>query len=297
MAEDKTPRSSGDDATASAKMRAALRAALEGHDPVLGAFVPRFIGVFILITAIAVAVETIKGLPEWVMLALFLFETVAVVVFLSEYVLRLFAAEKPWRYATSFWGIVDLFSFLPTLLFLGFDALGLRALRLLRLLRLLKLVKNDNSYRRLVVSVRRVREELIAVVVAAGIVLYLASVGIYYFEHSVQPEAFASIPESMWWAIATLTTVGYGDVVPITTGGRIFTGFIMLIGIGIIAVPTGLIASALMAARRHRDDRERLASSFAEQVADKIVADMEEFPGDPPEPSQPDGAAQSQKRR
>lgn len=81
------------------------------------------------------------------------------------------------------------------------------------------------------------------------ILLFFSSVGIYYFENPAQPEAFASIFDSLWWATTTITTVGYGDIYPITAGGRFFTFFVLIIGLGIVAVPTGLLASALTKAR------------------------------------------------
>jgi len=90
-----------------------------------------------------------------------------------------------------------------------------------------------------------VKSELTLFAIAALFLLYLSSVGIYYFEHEAQPETFGSIFHCLWWSVATLTTVGYGDVYPVTVGGKIFTSFIVLIGIGIVAVPTGILASAL----------------------------------------------------
>ncbi|MEM7496677.1 MAG: potassium channel family protein [Pseudomonadota bacterium] len=259
--------------------REGLAAALQGRDPTLGAAVPRLIGAFILLTAVAVALETMPGLPGWLRILLGVFEVVAVSVFLCEYILRLIAAERPLRYATSLWGIIDLLSFLPTLLLLGFDLLGLRALRLLRLLRLLKLIERDAPVRRLWQVLGHVRDELVAVLAAGTVTLYLAAAGIYFFEHEAQPQAFSSIPASMWWAVATLTTVGYGDVVPVTAGGRIFTGIVMLIGIGIVAVPTALLASALMASRRRHytthDIDERLSGPLAERVAELVEREFE----------------------
>ncbi|MEM6677843.1 MAG: ion transporter [Pseudomonadota bacterium] len=246
--------------------RARLRDILAGRDPDWGVAIPRVTAVFIVATAIAVALETVKGLPPSFHIALFVFEIVATLVFAAEYALRLYVAERRLSYALSFWGIVDLLAFLPTLLFLGMDLLALRTLRLLRLLRLLKLVKNDEGARRVWAALVSVWEELTVVLFAAGIVLYLAATGIYLFEHKAQPEAFGSVPESLWWAVATLTTVGYGDVVPVTVGGRIFTGFVMLVGIGIVAASTGLVATALMAGKpRRRPMAEEDAPANPEQ--------------------------------
>ena len=90
-----------------------------------------------------------------------------------------------------------------------------------------------------------VKNELIVFLFATAFVLYISSVGIYYFENNAQPDVFKSVFHCLWWAVVTLTTVGYGDVYPITIGGKIFTFFILIIGLGIIAVPTGLLASAL----------------------------------------------------
>ena len=87
--------------------------------------------------------------------------------------------------------------------------------------------------------------------------MYLAAVGIYHFEHDAQPGTFQSVFHSLWWAVATLTTVGYGDVYPITVGGRIFTFFILLIGLGVVSVPAGLVASALSKARAMDNDQSQ----------------------------------------
>lgn len=136
---------------------------------------------------------------------------------------------------------------------LGVDLRSVRALRLLRLFHLLKLARYGSAARRLQRATLLVREELVLFTGAASVLIFLAAVGIYYFERDAQPAAFASVFHSLWWAVITLTTVGYGDVYPVTVGGRVFTFLVLMVGLGIVAVPTGLIASALSKAR----DEER----------------------------------------
>jgi voltage-gated potassium channel len=134
--------------------------------------------------------------------------------------------------------------------FLFPDLTTIRAMRLLRLIRLMKLFKANRALDRIARAFQEVRAELGIFLFIAGVVLYLSAVGIYHFEHIAQPEVFGSIPSSLWWALATLTTVGYGDVYPITVGGRIFTGLVLMVGIGVIAVPAGLITASLMDSRK-----------------------------------------------
>jgi voltage-gated potassium channel len=121
--------------------------------------------------------------------------------------------------------------------------------RLLRLLRIFKLLKYNEAISRFHRALLIAKEELVLFGLVAAIMLYLSAVGIYYFENSAQPEQFKSVFHSLWWAVTTLTTVGYGDMYPITAGGRLFTFFVLVIGLGIVAVPTGLIASALSQVR------------------------------------------------
>jgi voltage-gated potassium channel len=103
-------------------------------------------------------------------------------------------------------------------------------------------------------------EEFVMFFFLALILIYIAAAGIYHFEHEAQPDRFTSIFDSLWWAICTLTTVGYGDVYPITAGGRVFTCMVLLIGLGIIAVPTGIIASSLTVVREHEHDAAAVSS-------------------------------------
>ena len=136
----------------------------------------------------------------------------------------------------------------------GVDLRAVRTFRLLRLIRILKLARYSAAVRRLHRTAIIVREELVLFLNVALILIFLSAVGIYYFESGSQPEHFASVFHSLWWAIVTLTTVGYGDVFPITIGGRVFTFFVLFLGLGIVAVPTGLFASALSKAREEEED-------------------------------------------
>jgi voltage-gated potassium channel len=153
--------------------------------------------------------------------------------------------------------MIDLLAILPFFLFaygITLNLIILRAFRLLRLVRIIKLGRYSKSLSRMVLAMKIAREDLFLALAATLIMLLVASFGIYQFENPVQPEKFSSVFESLWWALATLTTVGYGDIYPITSGGRIFTGFILMLGLGIVALPAGIIASSLTEARKQQDD-------------------------------------------
>ena len=184
------------------------------------------------------------------------FEIFSVAVFTVEYLARLWAAvelddprfRRPvlgrLRYAVTPLAIVDLIAILP--LFLSaFITVDLRFMRLLRVLRIFKLghlLPGMGIFFDVMRAQRRTVEAVLFLLLVG--VLFAAS-GIYFFEHDAQPEAFGSIPEAMWWAIVTLTTVGYGDVTPVTTGGKLFGASMTLLGIGMVAIPAGILASGL----------------------------------------------------
>ncbi len=230
-----------------------ILAILDGTDPEVGRRVAFFLDAMIVLTAVAVALETVPALAPWQ--SLFIgFEVVAVGVFAVEYALRLWCAPSRRGYALSAGGIIDLLAFLPSLLIFSAETHAIRILRLVRLLRLLKLTRSSQALNRFGRALGMIRGELTVFASLALLVLYLSAVGIYIFEHEAQPEQFGSIPESVWWALVTLTTVGYGDAYPITVGGRIFTSFVLIIGLAVIAIPTGLIASALVAEQKRDHD-------------------------------------------
>jgi voltage-gated potassium channel len=176
-------------------------------------------------------------------------EVVTVVCFTVEYLLRIFVADSKPRFVFSFFGLVDLFAILPFFLFIGFDFRSIRALRILRLFRAFKLARYSRAMQRFHRAFLIAKEEILLFLAVALMVIYFAAVGAFWFENEAQPEAFASVFHSLWWAVVTLTTVGYGDVYPVTVGGRIFTFFVLIAGLGIVSVPAGLMASSLSQAR------------------------------------------------
>jgi len=133
----------------------------------------------------------------------------------------------------------------------------LRIFRVFRVFRLFKLVRYNQAIERFRIASNIVKEEIILFFVLTLIFVFLSSTGIYYFEHDAQPNVFPSIFHSFWWSIVTLTTVGYGDSYPITLGGKIFTGFVLIIGVGVVTIPAGLVATALGKAREIQIKRDQ----------------------------------------
>ena len=170
--------------------------------------------------------------------------------------MRLLVADSRLRYATSFFGFVDLLSIQPFYLALGVDLRSLRAFRLLRLFRILKLARYSAAVQRFHRALLIAREEIVLFSFVTGILLFLAAVGISYFERDAQPDVYCSVFHSLWWAVATLTTVGYGDIYPLTAGGKTFTFVVLLVGLGIVSIPAGLVAAALTKAREELQHEE-----------------------------------------
>ncbi len=228
-----------------------------------------FLQLLILLNLFAFSMETVPGLsPEW-LTTLSLFEGISVAIFTVEYVVRVSHSRPCWGYAGSLMGMIDLLSILPFFFGAVLDLRSMRAFRLMRVFRIFKLARYSAAARRYHLAFKYAKEELVLFGAAALIVLYLASVGIYYFENEAQPQVYASVFHSLWWAIVTLTTVGYGDAIPITVGGRIFTGFVLIAGLGIVAVPTGLLAAALSKARDHEIEREKAEKRTPDSAPDQ----------------------------
>jgi voltage-gated potassium channel len=233
-----------------------------------------FLMVLIVANVVAVVLETVESI--WIAhRELFrLFDLISVAIFTVEYLLRLWTATADPRYRQAFRGrlryavtpmaLVDLVAILPFYLPLAFplDLRVVRILRLFRLLRLLKMARYSRSLMGLQEVVRSRREELLMAFSFAMALLLVAASVLYYAEHEAQPEQFASIPDAMWWGIATLTTVGYGDIYPVTSLGRICGGVVAIVGVGLFALPAGILASGLS----EHMDKERRAKEADERA-------------------------------
>ncbi|MFD2823073.1 ion transporter [Lacinutrix iliipiscaria] len=226
-------------------MKAYIKSIVEINDNKLSKYFAFFIQALILLSIITFSIETIPHLKPQTKTILRSIELFCVIVFTAEYLLRIYVTDNKLKFIFSFFGIIDFLAILPFYLSFGVDLRSLRALRFLRLFRILKLVRYNNAMNHFTRAIKSAKEEIFLFIFITLILIYFAAVGIYYFENQAQPEHFSSIFDSLWWAIITLTTVGYGDVYPITVGGKIFTFIILMIGLGIVAIPTGIISSAL----------------------------------------------------
>lgn len=208
-----------------------------------------FIQFLIIISIVAFTVETLPDLSSETKIALDLIEYISIFFFFFEYILRVFVAKKKSDYLFSFFGIIDFLATFPTIFIASFDLRSVRIFRLLRLFSVFKFARYSSAIRRYHLAFTLAYEEIILFLIVAIMMIYLSAVGIYMFEGEAQPEAFKSIFHCLWWSVITLTTVGYGDIYPITAGGKIFTFLVLILGLGIVSVPAGLLASALSRAR------------------------------------------------
>ena len=238
-------------------LRDRMRSVVEETDTALGRAFDVSIQVLVVISLVSFSIDTLPSLTPAERLTLNYVEWLTVILFSIEYIVRVWVAKRSLDYVLSFYGLVDLLAVIPFYLSTSLDLRSLKIFRLLRLVRILKLARFSSAISRFQKALELAREEILLFLFATIMLLYLSSVGIYYFEHEVQPDVFSSIFHSMWWSVATLTTVGYGDAYPITVGGKIFTFLILMIGLGIVGIPAGLIASSLSAVRRNEESGDR----------------------------------------
>lgn len=234
-----------------------LKRIVEGTDTTVGFAFDVFIQSLVVLSMAAYALETVPDLdPVW-RWWLDWFEGISTLIFAIEYGLRVWVSTPRRAYVFSFFGLIDLLAILPYVIGLNADLRTMRIFRLFRIFRILKLARYSSAVRRFHLALRIAWEELVLFIGVTLALIYLAAVGIHVFESEAQPLTFGSVFHCLWWAVSTLTTVGYGDVYPVTVGGKIFTFFILMVGLGFISVPAGLVASALAKARQIEDQEQR----------------------------------------
>jgi len=248
-----------------------IKRVVEQNDTIAGKLFDLLIEALIITSLIAFVIETDPNLDVAVKLFLYDVETFTVTIFTIEYVLRVLVADRKLKFIFSFHGIIDLLAILPFFIVMHHvDIRSIRVFRLFRLFRMLKFLRYSDALSSLGEAIWMVIYELIAFTILTIFVLYIAAVGIYYFEHPAQPEIFKSVAESLWWAMVTLTSVGYGDIYPVTAGGRLFTSLVLVVGMGTIAVPTGLISSAFTQVIHDRKDRR--LNGRSQSISDTVCS-------------------------
>ncbi|MGB3466689.1 MAG: ion transporter [Cyclobacteriaceae bacterium] len=235
-----------------------------------------FIMTLIILNVAAVILETVDSIADEYHRFFVLFELFSVIIFTFEYFLRLWACTGLEEYSHPVWGrisymftlgaLIDLLAILPFYIpiFISIDGRFLRILRLFRLFRLFKLGRYSSAFKMIENVLNNRRSEL---TISVGIILsmlVIASSMMYFIENEAQPEKFSSIPETMWWGVATLTTVGYGDVYPITPFGQLFGAVIAILGVGMFALPAGIIAAGFERELTKKEEKEK-----ANQKADE----------------------------
>ena len=245
------------------------------HDTRLSRYVDYFLILLIMTNVAAVIAESVDQWYYPHQTYFTWFENFSIIVFSIEYLLRFWsvAEAKPedttWRqrfqWMRSPSALVDLIAIAPAFLNF-FVTIDLRFLRILRLFRILKLTRYFASMRILLVVINKERGSFQAVIFILIIMIVTASSGIYLVENHAQPEVFESIPKAMWWAVVTLTTVGYGDVIPVTMAGKILGAIITILGVGLAALPAGILATGL--ANELNQRREELEQHFRELLID-----------------------------
>ncbi|MBP1928955.1 voltage-gated potassium channel [Methanolinea mesophila] len=217
-----------------------------------------FLIVLILANVVVILMETMEPIHALMSPYFVIFDLFSVGVFTVEYLLRVWTCTENPEYSSPLSGrahyivtplaLVDLLAILPFYIpfVIPVDLRFLRILRLIRLIRVFKLARYSDAMALFFRVLRREKALMLVLLSVVGFLLVISSSFLYYAEHEVQPEDFSSIPETMWWSIATLTTVGYGDVYPITPVGKFFAALTALFGIGLFALPAGILASGFV---------------------------------------------------
>ncbi len=241
-----------------------------------------FLSILIVVNLIAVCLETIDSLFLEYKTIFLAVELVSVSIFSIEYVLRIWsrpsapdeygktATSKRFGYIFSFTGIIDLLAILPSILPLLLGGVDLRWLRILRLMRLLKFSHYSSALEDLFSAVQHERRSFAATLYLLILAILISSSLIYVFEQNVQPEHFGSIPDAMWWTVVTLTTVGYGDIVPMTVVGKLVATLTALMGVCVVALLTGIVATGFTNQVSMR--RNQLEAEITSALSDGVIS-------------------------
>ena len=218
-----------------------------------------FIYILIIANILAMILESHSFMKDRFGQIFSLFELISILIFTVEYFYRIYISYKEkkikgvFSYVFSFFGIIDFISILPFYIkqFVLIDGRFFRILRLFRLSRIFKLGRDSKSLKLFIKALSAVKNELKFTFFLSLLCILFSASAIYFLENEAQPEVFSSITASLWWATVSLATVGYGDVVPLTVWGKVFAGFISLVGIGVVAIPTGIISASFVEEIHH----------------------------------------------
>lgn len=228
-------------------LKAKLQEIIFGAETTSGKIFDIILIASILISVLVVMLDSIKSINQEYGELLYNIEWFFTIIFTIEYILRLYAVSKPIKYATSFFGVVDLLAIIPTYIGVFFPATRyftvIRILRVLRIFRVLKFVQYIGAAKTLLIALKQSRRKITVFIFTVLTLVVIFGSLMYIIEG--EENGFTSIPRSIYWAIVTLTTVGYGDISPNTPLGQAFAAFIMILGYGIIAVPTGIVTAEL----------------------------------------------------
>jgi voltage-gated potassium channel len=248
-------------------------------------YVDMILFILIILNITAVCLESVKFIGDKYKVAFNIFELFSVIIFSFEYLLRVWSSPsrhdlgnsssliKRLKYIFSFTGMIDFLAVIPSILPYFFGGVDLRWLRVLRLLRLLKISNYSSALEDFFSAIKDDWRSFSAALYLMMIALFLSSALMYIAEHDVQPDKFSSIPETMWWGLITLTTVGYGDVSPMTPLGKIIGALTAIMGVCTVALLTGIVASAFANQRAQRT--AILEAEINQALSDGIITDEE----------------------
>lgn len=267
-------------------VRGGLRSHLERHlnpDDDGPKYVDTFIITLIAFNVLSVMIQTEEAINIKYQTFFQINEAFSTLVFSVEYVLRVWISDLNERYRGGIWGrfryarspmsLVDFVAIIPFFLqFIQMDLRIARAIRLMRLLRILKMGRYAHAVSTLYLVVSRKKEELAITVFVTVMILILSSSAIFFAEHTAQPEEFRSIPATLWWSVVTLTSVGYGDVTPVTEIGKLVGAVVCMVGVMVVALPTGILASGFMEVmREHRGEKEGKEFTFCPHCGEELI--------------------------